>query len=70
LTVRAVLVAHELQARRGWRGVPATGRGASATALGWALGLTPLRRDPTLSLQAYTLAAIDCWRDQAQARLR
>jgi hypothetical protein len=42
----------------------------AGAAPGWTLDLTPLRRDPTLSLQAYTLASIDCWRDQAQARLR
>jgi hypothetical protein len=65
-----MLAAHDLQARRGWRGLPATGRGASATALGWTLDLVPLLRGPTPSLQAYTLAAIDRRRDVAQARLR
>jgi LmbE family N-acetylglucosaminyl deacetylase len=41
----------------------------AATALTWAIDLTPLLLDTSLSLQAYTLAAIDRLRDDVQARL-
>jgi LmbE family N-acetylglucosaminyl deacetylase len=41
-----------------------------ATALTWALDLTPLLIDPTLSVETYTLGAIDRFRADVQRRLR
>lgn len=41
-----------------------------ASALTWAIDLTPLLRDPSLSLEAYTLAAIDRLRDDVAHRIR
>lgn len=39
-------------------------------ALTWAIDLTPLLRDPSLSLEAHTLAAIDRLRDDVARRLQ
>jgi LmbE family N-acetylglucosaminyl deacetylase len=41
-----------------------------STALTWAIDLTPLLTEPNLSLEAYTLAAIDRLRSDVQGRLR
>lgn len=40
-----------------------------STGLTWAIDLTPLLLNPSLSLEAYTVAAIDRLRDDVQARL-
>ena len=40
-----------------------------ATALTWAIDLTPLLRNPALTLEAYTLAAIDRLKDDVRARI-
>lgn len=41
-----------------------------STALTWAIDLTPLLDDPRLSLEEYTLAAIDRFRHDVQKRIR
>ncbi len=40
-----------------------------ATALTWAIDLTPLLRNPALTLEAYTLAAIDRLKNDVRARI-
>jgi hypothetical protein len=41
-----------------------------ATALTWAMDLTPLVRDPALDVEAFTLAHLDRLRDDVASRLR